>query len=198
MRQSYISKMNTRPKLLLAAALGFAVTRIVLAEPTAFDLVKKGDQYIGEPSRDKVVQVRSDKSVADLTPNIWYVTYYDPEAQFKLVEVKFGSGEEMNVSHPSRPFQPPASDNEILDKSKLKVDSDKALKIATSQPLLKALTIKSSKLTLQHSDSLPVWKVQLWAAKLNNPNKTADVGIVTVSAADGSVIESDLHPNRVD
>jgi hypothetical protein len=190
--------MNTNYKLLFVAALGLATAQAALAEPTAFELVKKGNQYIGEPSRDKVVQIRSDKSVASVTPNIWYVTYYDPETQFKLVEVKFGSGEEMKVSHPQRPFQPPSSEDDILDKSKLKVDSDKALKIALSQPLLKSLTIKASKLTLLRSDELPVWKVELWAAKLNNPNKSADIGVVTLSAADGSVIEPDLHPNKVD
>jgi len=179
-------------------ALGFAAAGTALAEPTAFALAKKGDQYIGVLSKDKVVEIRSDKSVGNVTPNIWYVSYYDPDTQFKLVEVKFGSGEEMDVSHPKRPFQPPVHDDDILDKAKMKVDSDKALQIAMSQPLLKTLTIKSSKMTLQRSDALPVWKVELWAAKLNNPDRTADVGVVTISAADGSILEADLHPNKAD
>jgi hypothetical protein len=63
---------------------------------------------------------------------------------------------------------------------------------------LKALTLKASKLTLEHGDESPVWKVQLWAAKLNNPNKDVDIGVVILSATDGSVIKTDLHPNKVD
>jgi len=190
--------MNAKHKLFFAALLGFAVTGVALAQPTAFDLARKGDAYIGVQSKDRVVQIRSDKSIASLTPNIWYVVYYDPDAMLKCVEVKFGAGEKMNVSHPMRPFQIPTSEREILDSSKLKVDSDKALKIAESQPLLKDLTLKASKLTLNHSDGGPVWKVQLWAARLKNPKNDADVGVVFISATDGSVTKSDLHPNKVD
>jgi hypothetical protein len=149
--------MNRGHKLLLAAALGFAVTRAALADPTAFDLIKKGDDYIGVQSKDKVVQIHSDKSVASLTPNIWHVAYYDPDAPFRFVEVKFGAGEKMDVAHPGRPFQAPYSEGQILEKSKLKVDSDKALKIAAAQPLLKNLKLTAAKLTLDHGDAGPVW-----------------------------------------
>jgi hypothetical protein len=189
--------MSQKHKLLFVAALGFAVTRAALAEPTAFDLAKKGDAYVGVQSKDKVLRIRSDKSVTSLTPNIWYVAYYDPDSMFKSVEVKFGAGEEMKVSHPVRLFLIPASEHDILDQSKLTVDSDKALKIAEAQPLLKELSLKESKLTLEHGDDGPVWKVQLWAAKLKNPNDNANVGVVIISATDGSVIKSDLHPNNV-
>ncbi len=178
--------------------MSFAVTHMAWADPTAFDLIKKGNDYIGVQSKDKVVQIHSDKSVVSLTPNVWYVTYYDPDATFKTVEVKFGAGEKMDVSHPIRPFQMPTGEREIFEKSQLKVDSDEALKIAMAQPLLKGLTLKASKQTLERNDEKPVWKVQLWAAKLKNPKDDADIGVVTLSATDGSVVKSDLHPDRVD
>ena len=190
--------MKTTHKLILAAALAFAVTHAALADPTAFELIKKGNDYVGVQSKDKVLQIHSDKSVATLTPNIWHVLYYDPDAAFKSVEVKFGAGQEMGVSHPPRAFAPPYSEREILDPSKLKVDSDRALKLALEQPLLKALTLKASKLTLESGDTGPVWKVQLWAAKLKKPEAQADIGVVVLSATDGSVVENDLHPNKVD
>ena len=41
-------------------------------------------------------------------------------------------------------------------------------------------------------------KVQLWGAKLKNPKKDADVGVVVISATNGSVTKTDLHPNKVD
>jgi hypothetical protein len=190
--------MNREHKLFLTVALGFAVARVALADPTAFDLAKKGDDYIGVQSKDKLLQIHTEKSVASLTPNIWYVAYFDPDAGFKMVEVKFGAGQEMSVSHPVRPFQLPPGENLILDPSKLKVDSDKALKIAAAQPLLKNLTLKASKMTLDHGDLGPVWKIQLWAARLDNPNKDVDIGAVFLSATDGSVIKADLHPDKVD
>ena len=181
------------------AALVFALTCVARAnEPTAFALAKMGNQYVGNQSKDKVVQIRSERSVGTLTPNIWYVVYYDPDATFKAVEVKFGSGQKMDVSHPVRALEMATDEHTVLDSDKLRVDSDKALKIATSLPLLKHLALKASKLTLGHGDEGPVWKVQLWAAKLKNPKDTADIGVVILSATDGSVIKADLHPNSVD
>ena len=68
----------------------------------ALELIKLGDQYVGVQSKDKVVQIRSEKSIASLTPDIWYVVYYDPDATFSAVEVKFGAGQKLDVSRPGR------------------------------------------------------------------------------------------------
>jgi len=168
------------------------------AEPTAFDLVKMGNKYIGEQSKDKVVQIRSDKSVGSITPNIWYIVYYDPDAKMKSVEVKFGAGQKLDVTRPFRLFQRMGNKKEPLDASKLKVDSDRAIKIATSQPLLGNLTVKATQLTLERGDMGPQWKVQIWCARLKNPNENADIGVVLINADDASVIKTDLHPKSVD
>ena len=186
-------------KIFAVAATTFVVVSVAqAADPTAFDLVKLGDQYVGVQSKDKVVQIRSEKSVAALTPNIWYVVYYDPDATFKAVEVKFGAGQKMDVSHPGRFLEVFTDDKKQLDAAKLKIDSDAAIKIATAQPLLKNLTLKATQLWLEHGDNGPQWRVKLWAAKLKDPNDDADIGIVILSGDDGSIIKSDLHPNSVD
>ena len=168
------------------------------ADPTAFALVKLGNQYVGVESKDQVVQIRSEKSSASLTPEIWYVVYYDPDATFKATEVKFGAGQKLDVSRPWRMLEMATDDHGVLDKTKLKVDSDKAIKIATAQPLLNNLTLKATQLWLEHGDSGPQWRVKLWAAKLKNPSDDADIGVVIISSDDGSVIKADLHPNSVD
>jgi len=186
-------------KTIAVAAMTFAVARAALAaDPTAFELIKLGNQYVGVQSKDQVVQIRSEKSVGTLTPNIWYVLYYDPDATLKAVEVKFGAGRKLDVSHPLRLIEPVTGGDKALDRSKLKVDSDKALKIATVEPLLKSLTLKATQFWLQHGDEGPVWRVRLWAAKLKNPNDDADVGDVYISADAGKVVRTDLHPNSVD
>lgn len=191
--------MKRRYRLIPTIVLGFALTHATQAEPTALAIAKKGDDYVGIQSKDKIVEIRSEKSMAGLTPNIWHVVYYDPDSTpFKCVEVKFGGGQEMEVSHPFRPFEVPGNDPEILDKTKLKVDSDQALNLAAAQPLLKPLTLKAAKLTLTRGDLGPVWKVELWAAKLSNPSHEANVGTVTLSATDGTVERSDLHPNKAE
>ncbi|HEX9045880.1 MAG TPA: hypothetical protein VF988_02540 [Verrucomicrobiae bacterium] len=188
--------MKQGSRFLLLAALGWAVT--ASADPTALQLVAKGNDYVGVQSKDRVVMIMSEKSAGTLTPAIWHIVYFDPDAPFKTVDVKFGGGEEMQVAHPVHPFQVPAKDLAVLDRSKIQVDSDRALEIATGQPLLRPFTLRAAKLTLEHNESGLVWKVQLWAAKLRDPNKEADVGTVTLSATDGTVLKADLHPGRAD
>jgi hypothetical protein len=176
--------------------LGVASSRMALAEPTALDLIKKGDDYVGIQSKDKIVQISSDKSVASLEPNIWHVVYFDPTVFSGTVEVKFEAGQETTVSHPVRPFQLPAKADDIVDLSKITMDSDRAVHTAASQPLLKGLNLRYSKVVLEKGDNGPEWKVELWSAKISDPTKDAYVGYVRFSAADGSIVESDLHPGN--
>ena len=188
--------MRTKHVMVLAAVLGLASSQLAMADPTALDLAKKGNDYVGVQSKDKVLKIYSDKSVASLEPNIWYVVYYDPDIFQKTAEVKFGAGQEIEVSRSMRPFQMPAKARDILDMSKVTVDSDRALKVAQEQPLLKGLTLRYSKMTLADTDNGMAWKIELWAAKVNDPTKTASIGTIYISATDESVLRSDLHPDR--
>jgi len=183
----------------LAVATAMALAPLAMAgDFTAFQLIKEGNHYVGDQSKDRVVQIRSEKSIGVLTPDIWYVVYYDPDSTLKAVEVKFGAGQKMKVTHPLRLLEPVTGEDRVLDRSKLLVDSNRALEIAKSQPLLQNLTLRASQLWLLHGDLGPVWKVKFWAAKLQHPNHDADIGVVFISAADGSVVKTDLHPNSVD
>jgi hypothetical protein len=169
------------------------------AEPTAFELIKEGNRSLGEQSKDKVLGIHSEKSVASLTPNVWYVTYFDPDAPLKRVEVKFGAGRQLGVkreSHP--PFGGVGSLGQLLDMKRLKVDSDKAIKTAAAEPMLAKLTLKATQLWLEYTGAAPVWKVRVWAAKLRKPEATANLGDIFISAESGEVIKSDLHIERVD
>src|SRR5580700_10711923 len=123
--------MKMRKSVYAAVALAMVAARVAVAgDMTAFQLVKEGNQYIGVQSKDKLVHIHSEKSVGSMTPNIWYITYYDPDAALKAVEVKFGGGQKLNVSRPFRLLEPVTGGDRVLDKSKLKIDSDKALNIA--------------------------------------------------------------------
>lgn len=168
------------------------------AEPTALSLIKDANEYVGKEVRDQVVQIRSEKSVAGLTPNIWFVVYYDKDATFKTAEVKFGAGKKLDVKHPMRAPFGYINDKNILDQKIIKIDSDKAIKTATAEPLLDKLTIRATQLWLENADTVPTWRVRLWAQKLRHPNDDADIGEVFINATDGKVVKSDLHINRVD
>jgi hypothetical protein len=178
-------------------ALGQAVRA---GEPTAFDLVKEGNRHLGEDAKDRVVQIRSEKSVGTLTPNIWWVVYYDPDATAMATEIKFMAGKKESVKRPARLLEPISGAHKELPKDKLKIDSDKAIDLAKSEPLLKNLTLTATQLKLERwgDDNLPVWRVRLWAQKLRKPTDTADIGELILSAADGKVVKNDLKINRVD
>jgi len=177
------------------------------AQPTAFELIKEGNRYVGEQAKDKVVEIRSEKSIGDITPNIWYVVFYDPTARMKAVEVKFGAGKMLDVKRPLRLLEPVTGGDLPLDREKLKVDSDKAIKIALQEPLLEKIKVTATELKLQRvgagvlergGGGEAVWKVKLWAAKLREPNRDAEVGEVWVSALEGKVVKTDLHLQRID
>ncbi len=167
------------------------------ASSTAFELVKKGDQYVGTEAKGRVIEIRSEKSIANLTPDIWYVTYFDPNSPGKATEVKFQAGEKTDVKYKGN-FLGLAKTPKELPKDKLKTDSDKALQTATSEPLLKNLTLKATQMTLLDWEGIPAWKVRIWAAKLQKPEEMVEVGEVIIGAEDGKVLRSDLKIKRVD
>jgi len=150
-------------------------------ELTAYQLIKEGNRYLGEESKDKVVQIRSEKSIGTLTPNIWFVVYFDPDAAAKAAEVKFIAGKKDWVHRSPRILELGSKAHLPLNREKMKVDSDKAIEIATKEPVLKNLKVLATRLTLEHrgeETDAPVWRVRLWAAKLRNPSKDVDIGEV--------------------
>lgn len=186
---------------LLFLTLAGLVQAASAVEQSAFTLAKEGNRYISEDAKDKIVQIRSEKSVASLAPDIWYIVYYDPDATLKAVEVKFVAGKKTEVKRPARILEPITRSNEPLPKERLKTDSDKALAIASNEPLLEKLQIKASKLTLERrsfDDATPVWKVRLWASKPDNPGRQADVGEVFITCEDGKVVKSDLKVDALE
>jgi hypothetical protein len=184
--------------MLAALALGGLSRTAFADEPTALSLIKQADEYVGKAVAGQVIGIRSEKSVAGLEPNIWYIVYHDHDAMFKTAEVKFGAGKELEVRHPMRQPFAYINDKNYIDQKTIKIDSDKAIKIATAEPLLDKLTIRATQLWLDHSDGVNTWKVRLWAQKLRHPDADADIGDVYISADDGKVIRTDLHIDRVD
>ncbi len=189
--------MKMSKKLILGAVLAFTTTQLALAGPTAFQLAKQGNQYVGVQSKDRVLRIYSEKSTTGLEPNDWHVVYLDPDSYVKSADVEFENGQQTGVAHMNRPFQMPAKERDILDMSKITVDSDRALSIAQGQPALNGLAVKYSKMSLEYGDKGPTWTVELWAAKTKNPAKDTSGGKVWILATDGSVIKTDLNPGRV-
>src|SRR6266516_6790049 len=117
-----IKPLNRSLLLVILVGFGFGIAARG-AEATAFEFAKEGNRFVGEQSKDRIVQIRSEKSVGSLTPNIWYVVFYDPTASLKATEVKFGAGKMLTVKRPMRLLEPVTGGDLPLDREKLKVDS---------------------------------------------------------------------------
>ena len=183
---------------LITAVMALAGQSASAAEPTAFELIKEGNKHVGEDAKDRVSQIRSDKSVGSLTPSVWHIVFYDPDASLKATEVTFAGGKKLSVKRPTRLLEPITRSHKPLEKEKLKIDSDKAIDIAKQDPLLKNLKLTNTQLWLEHSDDGPRWRVRLWSEKVHNPTATAEIGEVFLSAQDGKVLERHLRTNRAD
>jgi hypothetical protein len=112
--------------------------------------------------------------------------------------VKLGAGKMLDVQRPFRLFERAGNYRNVLDRAKLKIDSDEALKIAQKDGLLERVKLTNSRMTLERWEEMPVWKVRLWAEKVRNSSQTADIGEVFINAEDGKVVNRDLHIDRVD
>ena len=167
-------------------------------DATAFDLIKEGNRYVGEQAKDRVVQIRSERSVGSLSPKVWHVVYHDPTARMKAVEVKFAAGKMIDVNRPFRLVERIADKTQPMDKDKLKIDSNKAIEKALKEPILEDVKIKSVEATLQNTSVGPTWKLRLWAEKLAKTTETANIGTVMLTADEGKVIETDIHLDRLD
>ncbi|MGZ4988056.1 MAG: hypothetical protein ACXWBP_08450 [Limisphaerales bacterium] len=191
--------------LFSAVAALTVFSRSAFADTTALDLIAEGNRYVGEQSKDKVVEIFSENSIASLTPKIWTIVFFDPTATFKSVQVRFEAGKMKDVKRPFRVLQMGTGEHKTLDMTKVKIDSDKALSIAKKQPILEGLELRGSQLWLATGNSRvsdlytgPVWKVKLFAAKASNKNATADIGDIYIAADDGKVIKDDFHINSAE
>ena len=166
---------------------------------SALSLVKEGNRYVGEQAKDKIVQIRSERSVNGLKPSVWYVVFYDSTAALKATEVKFINGKMTDVKRPLRLLEATSDKSEPLDRSKIKLDSDDALQAALKEPALQNVKPSSSEMRLERGDAgAPIWKIQLWGAKADDSKDDASLGTVTLSAEDGKTIRSDLKTDKVD
>jgi len=166
--------------------------------PSAFTLAKEGNRYIGEQAKDKVVQIRSERSSGGINPNVWYVVYHDDTAALKATEVKFKDGKMVDVKRPLRLLQATGHKSDPLPKEKLKIDSDEALKIASKQSALENVKLTSTEMRLERGPGDdPVWKTRLWASGSKDPGHETSIGDITISAVDGKVVEADVKPEKV-
>jgi hypothetical protein len=157
--------------------------------------VQEANRNVAAEARDKIIQLRSDKSTNGLSPGVWTVLYYDPSVRMKTTVVNVGRGKDAKVEHPFRLFNRP-SPALVFDVSKVRIDSDEALKVAQKDRLLDKVKLTSSRVTLELWEDGPVWKIEFWAEKSRESQQAADIGQIFVDAREAKVVNRDLHITR--
>jgi hypothetical protein len=178
--------------VVLALAWGAPGQSLPAAQITAFALVKEGDKFVAPQAKDKITQIHSEKSAGDLTPDVWYVDYYDSTAAFKTTEVKFVAGKMAEVKHP-RHLLDSLSGTKSLAWKILKVDSDRALAIARKEPMLQKFDLRAAQFWLERTAIGSSWKIRFWAARPGKPDQMDDIGDLYISSKTGEILKNDLH-----
>lgn len=145
----------------------------------------------GQPELLRIIGKRDNSPEA--APTTWTFYFYDSKAMSnaRIITVKNGkavkNGEDL--LHPLVPF----GQENVIPNDKLLVDSRQALQIA--QTLVPGITISSSQLEVTQKNSVPAWKMTLWAR--NQEGEEQELGNVTILAENGAVSSNTLKPDRL-
>jgi serine/threonine protein kinase len=177
-----------------AAVPNSAVPTVILSKATALQLLQKGNSHVSARSRDRVLEVISGRAPLNEPPQGWRVIYHDDKTTYNAVEVRFQGGEMERVYEPNRVLEMFSfRGQKTLDLAKVKIDSDKAIRIAATEAKAQELVAKFVELKLERGyGGLPVWNVKLFGVV---PGKAADdsaLGYVIVLAEDGKVLKKAL------
>jgi len=164
---------------------------------TAFALVKEGDKVIAPQAKNRITQIRSEKSIGGLLPDVWHIAYFDPTAAFKTTEVTFVAGKVTEIKRPKHLLDSLTGARQ-LDWKKLKINSDRALAIALKEPLLKKLHLRATQFWLERTAIGSTWKIRFWAARLGKLDQTVEIGDLYLSGKTGEVLKTDLHTQNAD
>ena len=178
----------------LSTAFTSATTIVRPKNITALQLIKLGDHYVSDDTRDQVIAVVSDKSVGDFAPKNWRVIYHNHQATFGATEVQFADGKMARVHEPNRFIQMLSpSARKALDLSKVKLDSDDALKIVMALSEVRAASVIAVQMQLDRGyGGMPVWTVNLFGESQSKLADEKDLGTITLLADDGKILKNTL------
>jgi hypothetical protein len=168
--------------------------------PTAMELLVKGNAYVAARSKDRIFEMIAARTDLERAPASWRLIYYDEKATFKTVEVRFESGEMERMFEPSRVLDVfSRGESKTLDLTKVKVDSDEAIRIAANQCDTNIALPKFVEAKLERGyGGLPVWNIKLSGMVAGKAAEDASIGYVILLAEDGKVLKKDLATEKVE
>ena len=188
-----IQKSSPAPEPTRSAQKPVAIT-ITRNKPTALQLLQKGNTHVSARSKNKVLQISSNRSPVDEPPRSWRLLYYDDKTTYNAVEVRFEDGEMERVHEPNRLLELfTFASSKTLDLAKVKIDSDAAIRVAVAECPTEVGTVKQIEAKLERGyGGLPVWNIKLFGIPTGKLVEDASLGYVIVLAEDGKVLKKDI------
>ncbi|MDR2462677.1 MAG: hypothetical protein LBD30_02725 [Verrucomicrobiales bacterium] len=185
----------------VAAALTFAGHAFAV---TAFQAVEIAKKQVNPYAAKSLAQIVGKPSTVGLMPEEWQVLFYDPAADQHgtLVTVSGNAVTGIRDGYTQldsfRIFA--YKMEEIIDPSKLKVDSTKLVSILQNSASLKGLKITSIGLWLKKDKKGPLeppfWNAELYAANAKG-DKEVKFGEARVDGESGKILKLDLDLKKI-
>jgi serine/threonine protein kinase len=155
-----------------------------------------GLNNVNPPDQAQLLKIIGKRDKSEITPREWTFYFYDESAarNARIVTVKdrkvMKNDDTLFDTDHLLSYKP----QEVLANDKLATDSSQAL--LTAQALLRpGVTISSSEFELTQKNSIPAWKITLWAK--NKDGEDEKVGTMTILAEKNVVSASTLKPEWV-
>lgn len=193
-------------KFLLASLAALAISSSVAFAAdaiSALDAVKIADKELNKEAKDRVISIFGEKSSDGVFPDKWQIIFFDPYAKQdgRMIEITSGRVTAIKDGYTElgdfrlAAYKP----EEIINLSRVKVDSSKLADILKTSTALKDTHISNLEISLVKPDKdnvSPVWKLVVYASN-NMTGKSDKVGTATISAENGQILNLDINLKRL-
>jgi len=160
---------------------------------------------------NQVIRMEGTFSDSDFQPRQWDVTFYDAKRKNKGAVVRVKDGAVISIGGAVRIVDNARSDEllrnvtgydskEILNLSRLKLDSPEVLKKVGAQAGMDKVQITDVKMELHKlsdGDVAAVWSVRVKARLRAQPSHEGWIGSVGMSAESGEILKNDLNVEKL-
>jgi uncharacterized caspase-like protein len=144
---------------------------------------------------NNIVHMKARRVPGQLHPDSWEITFGDSryfwekwrstaDTQARIDSGKFMAG-----------FITAVEDATPMDRKKLVKDSTDILEMVAAR--FPTIRLASSEFEIDHEKWVPLWRVKIWAYKINQPAQEAELGRIDVDASTGAILRDDLNPDRL-
>jgi hypothetical protein len=146
---------------------------------------------IAPSGQAELLKIIGSRNESEQTPPQWTFYFFDKSAGGHAKVVTVRDEKVVNDSERTLLLFNPFEEKDILPDEV--IDSNQAL--LTAEALVPGVTVSSSDFVLVKKDSVPVWKIRLWAK--DEKGDEQELGSVTILADKNISIGNTLKPERV-